>query len=69
MCVFINKLVKIRYDILYGPTDKISSMMSPTIMLLYLVDLIFQILVRPRQELDLLAYGSQLESDVSVLCH
>ena len=32
------------------------------------IHLIFQILVHPRQQLELLAYGSQLESYVSVLC-
>jgi hypothetical protein len=36
--------------------------------LLYWIHLIFQILVRSRQQLKLLAYGSQLESYVSVLC-
>jgi len=43
-------------------------MISPTILLLYQIHLISQILVCPRQELGLLAYGSQSESDVSVLC-
>jgi hypothetical protein len=42
---------------------------SPTtILLLYWIHLIFQILVPSRQQLKLLAYGSQLESYISVLC-
>jgi hypothetical protein len=49
-------------------TNRISLAISPTILLLYRIHLIFQILVRPRQQLELLPYGSKLESDVSVLC-
>jgi hypothetical protein len=49
--VFINKLVKIRSDILYSPINRISSMISPTILLLYRIHFIFYILIRPRQEL------------------
>jgi hypothetical protein len=40
---------------------------SPTILLLYWIH-IFQILVRSRQQLKLLAYGLQLKSYVSILC-
>jgi len=68
ICVFVNKLFKIKYDIPYGYMDRISSAISPTILLLYRIHLIFQILVCPRQQLELLAYGSQLESYISVLC-
>jgi hypothetical protein len=50
ICVFVNKLVKIISDITYGPTDRISSSNSPTILLLYWIPLIFQILVCPRQK-------------------
>jgi hypothetical protein len=39
-------------NILSGPTDRISLAMNPTILLLYWIHLIFQILVRPRQELE-----------------
>ncbi|MBS7551989.1 hypothetical protein KII05_11590, partial [Weissella confusa] len=56
--VFINKLFKIRSDIPCGHTDRISPAISPTILLLYRIHLIFQILVCPRQQLKLLAYGS-----------
>ena len=53
ICIFINKLFKIRSDILYDPTGRISSAMSPTILLLYRIHPIFQILVCPKQELEL----------------
>jgi len=68
ICVFVNKLFKIRSDIPYGHTNRISSAISPTILLLYWIHLIFQILVCSRQQLKLLAYGSQLKSYVIVLC-
>jgi len=68
-CVFINKLIKIRSDIPYSLTNSISSAISPIILLLYQIHLIFHILVLPRQELELLAYGLQLENNVSILCH
>jgi len=66
-CVFYNKLFKLRPYILHDHLDCITSAISLAIMLLYQIYLIFQILVRPRQELELLAYGSQLKSDVSIL--
>jgi hypothetical protein len=41
ICVFVNKLFKIRSDNPYGPSDRISSVISPTILLLYRIHLIF----------------------------
>ena len=66
ICVSINKLLKNRSGILYGSTNRISSAISSTVLLLYRILLIFQILACPRQELELLAYGSEMESDVNV---
>jgi len=41
ICVFVNKLFKIRSDNPYGLSDRISSVISPTILLLYRIHLIF----------------------------
>ena len=41
ICVFVNKLFKIKPDIPYGYTNRISSAISPTILLLYQIHLIF----------------------------
>jgi len=68
ICVFVNKLFKIRSDILYGHTDSIYSAINPTILLLYWIHLIFQILVRFRQQLKLLAPMARNWKATSAFC-